>query len=67
MERRNGIDAIESAPSRNPVESRGKRIVARAPGAAASLCMRVVVTYISNRSARDPRAVVRQQRAAQAG
>lgn len=48
-----------------PVKSSKKRKLAGLLGAAGSLCLRFAVHYISNASARDPRATFQHQRAGQ--
>lgn len=46
-----------------PGSSRRKRVARGILGAAGSLCMRFAVHYVADASARDPRAVIQQQRA----
>jgi formate-dependent nitrite reductase membrane component NrfD len=57
-----GLTAASFVTSVLPGRSRKKTIVSGALGIAGSLCLRFAVHYLSNASARDPRASFRQQR-----
>jgi hypothetical protein len=57
------LTAVSVAVSALPSKSRRKRKLAGVFGAAGSFVMRFAVHYVSNASARDPRASFHQQRA----
>ena len=57
-----GLTAASLAASFLPVSRRKTRMLAGLLGIAGSLCLRFAVHYISNASARDPRASFQQQR-----
>jgi formate-dependent nitrite reductase membrane component NrfD len=58
-----GLTVASLAFSLSPIRGRKKTIAAGLLGAAGSLCLRFAVHYLSNASARDPRASFHQQRA----
>lgn len=57
-----GLTVASLAFSFAPMRGRTRTIVAGALGAAGSLCLRFAVHYLTNASARDPRATFHQQR-----